>query len=751
MSDLMERSPRLHGPAGAAPTEHETFFIGSCIRISEAGAILDVRVQRYGTRLRDISQSARSLFPPNGEIELKHFEPGTLEVGDWVAFHVVSQVPRARFRVTQFRRLLPVEDVSSAGTVEAIRRLLVEEGRIEGRRSECMVRIASREMVRVRFDRDADGRWRAKSTSDMARLPVFAFDPKLCIVLSGPEPREFVDPGVSLQQIGTVNWVRDADLVRRVIGSLSRTEEPQDSAIRQFAATLTKVADGLEGGVSGPDYVDPCVARDILRVRNLAALMREQQELLHDYFEALRGDPEIKSLLETRIEAAAREGAEAERKARHENLEAELAQAAAARRAQHETELQQSMAEQRASMLREVEKQAQNQSAELAVRLAEDERRGREAVDASVAARRAELEGELSDLELRCVTLRDEIARLEQNQHDLKASIEALSAAEITQRQELEASRASNERELNKSIEALRVQRMQDVELQAAIRSAELAAELARRERRDQETLEASFSARRAELAREISELETRREALLGDLASCEQKQRTMETAIGELSRQEASERERLELLRADRELELDRSLQEVAAGKMQDIEEKAAARSAELDAGLRAKEQREREALGRSLGRRRADLLSEVAGLEDRRALLQTEVERLEHQERDDAARFGAIISQLEERQTALQSEVQGLEQKQHELETSIRELASSEAGALATVDGQIKKAVEKIGSAMLHRPQAGLAAQAAAPQVFGNRNEEEIKPPAAAAAEPRTEKVDVPAWLKR
>src|SRR6266516_3386437 len=133
------------------PTERETFFIGTCVRVSDAAALLDVRMQRHGTNIRDVSGSSRLLFPPRGEVELAGASAGSLNVGDWVAFHIVSDAPHGAsvLRVTEYRRLLPLQDLSELGSSESARRLLVEDGQANGVPGEVMVRIGEREMVRV--------------------------------------------------------------------------------------------------------------------------------------------------------------------------------------------------------------------------------------------------------------------------------------------------------------------------------------------------------------------------------------------------------------------------------------------------------------------------------------------------------------------------------------------------------------------------------------------------------------------------
>src|SRR5260370_25906367 len=64
------RIDSIMGRAGGMPTERETFFIGICVRVSGAAASVEVRMQRHGATIRDVSGSSRLLFPPHGAVEL---------------------------------------------------------------------------------------------------------------------------------------------------------------------------------------------------------------------------------------------------------------------------------------------------------------------------------------------------------------------------------------------------------------------------------------------------------------------------------------------------------------------------------------------------------------------------------------------------------------------------------------------------------------------------------------------------------
>src|SRR6266567_2020468 len=623
------------------PTERETFFIGICVRVSDAAAFVEVRMQRHGTRIRDVSGSSRLLFPPNGAVELAGASAGSLNPGDWVAFHVVSDTPQGAsvLRVTEHRRLLPLEDLSELGSSESARRLLVEDGRANGVPGELMVRIGEREMVRIQLAREQDGRWRATASGEMPRLAVWRFDPKLCLsVPAGSQTMTILDPSERFVQIGTLDWSRDADFVRRIIRSLTRVEAGEDKALRQFAEALGRFADSLQRGASPPQAVDSRIAQEILRIRNLASMLSDQQDLLGAYYEALRDDPEVKSVLETKIAAVAQQTVESERKILIERLTAELEQDFAALRAEREADVRKS---------------------------AED--------------------------------LGSEMTR------ELEASVEALSATEADVLEALERMRTQREAEIRKSAEDLGARMTADLERRIAVRSAEFEAELADRARQARQALEASLGTRRAELEAAVSRLEDRHVVLGNATEILERRERELTASVDGLSFKEASALDAIELRRAEREAEIKKSVEVLSAGMMSDLERRVAARSAELDARLAERErradeafaarsaeleaglvERERqglEALEASLGSKRAALESEVSSLENRRISLGSETELLEQRERELAtsvaglaSREASVLEDLERRRT----------QREADIRKSVEELSAGMIGDL-------------------------------------------------------------------
>jgi hypothetical protein len=722
---------------GGMPTERETFFIGICVRVSGAAAFVEVRMQRHGATIRDVSGSSRLLFPPHGAVELAGASASSLNPGDWVAFHVVSDAPQGAsvLRVTEYRRLLPLEDLSELGSSEAARRLLVEDGRANGVPGELMVRIGEREMVRVQLAREQDGRWRAIAAGEMARLPVWRFDPKLCLTVpAGSQTMTILDPSERFVQVGTLDWSRDADFVRRIIRSLTRVEAGEDEALRQFAQALGRFADGLQTGASPPQAVDSRVAQEILRLRNLASMLSEQQDLLGAYYQALRDDPEVKLLLETQIAAVAQQTIESEREILLEKLTAELEGDFAALRAEREADIRRSVEDLSGEMTRELERRRAVSVAELEADLADRERQGRETLESTLGSKRAELDAEVSGLEAQRATLFRQVELLGQRERELSDSVGALAAKEAAVVEGLELLRTQREAEIRESTEDLGARMTGDLERRVAVRSAEFEAQLADRARQRRDALEASLGTKRAELEAAVAKLEDRHVVLGNATELLERRERELSTSVDGLSFKEASALDAIELRRAEREAEIKKSVEILSAGMMSDLERRIAARSAELEAGLADRERQAQEAFaarsaeleaGLAERERRADAALAARSTELEAGLAERERQGLEALEASLGSKRAALeseVSSLENRRISLGNEMKLLEQRERELSTSVAGLAFREASVLedlerrrAQREADIKKSVEELSAGMIGDLERRLAARTA------------------------------------
>jgi DNA repair exonuclease SbcCD ATPase subunit len=695
------------------PSERETFFIGTCVRVADAAAIVDVRLQRHGSSIRDVSGSSRLLFPPHGTIELTGPSAASLHPGDWVAFHVVSEARQGAsvLRVTEHRRLLPLEDLSEFGSGESVRRLLVEDGRADGVAGEVMIRIGEREMVRVRLSQEPDGRLRATGDGDMHRLPVWRFDPKLCLVVqAGTHNVTIGDPQERFTQVGTLDWSRDADFVRRIIRSLIRVEAGEDEALRRFAEALGRFADGLERRASPPKAVDPRVAHEILRLRNLSAMLREEQDLLAAYYEVLRDDPEVKSLLDTQITAVAERTVEEQRQNLVERLTAELEEDLAALRARREADIRKSAEYLGAEMSRDLERKRTASCAELEVALADREREGREALEETLGTKRAELEAAVAGLEEDRTGLFKQVELLGQRERDLSASIEGLSAKEAAVLQSLEDMRTRREADIRKSAEELGARMTADLERRIAVRNAEFEAELAERQRQGRKALDAELGVKRAELEAAVAKLEDRHLVLNNATELLERRERELTASVDGLSFKEAAALDAMELRQSEREAELRKSLEILSAGMMSDLEGRIAARTAELEAELTERERQAGEALEASLGARRAALESEVSTLENQRISLGKEIELLDQR----ARALSASVDELAARETAVFEDLERRRlQREAEVKQSVEDLS---ARMMGDVERRAAEKSAELDADLAERKRQGIEALEAA-----------------------------------
>src|SRR5262249_30265399 len=146
-----------------------------------------------------------------------------------------------KFKAIDARRLLPFEDLADLGDPEAVRRLLVEEGRVDDFPGLRYVRTSDREMVRIDMRQCTDDRWRVSREADLSSLPVWEYRPELRLAVSdGLAAISVVDSRTTLRQIGTTLWSSDADIVRRVIGAMRDKSDPEDTARRQFVDALRR-------------------------------------------------------------------------------------------------------------------------------------------------------------------------------------------------------------------------------------------------------------------------------------------------------------------------------------------------------------------------------------------------------------------------------------------------------------------------------------------------------------------------------
>jgi hypothetical protein len=408
----------------------ELSYIGVCARLRDGSAFFEVHGQFDRGTIRDLSFSSHNLFPPNGEVELRGISASTARLGDWFAFHVEAHGPPAqtKFRATEVSPLLPFEDLLNVGTGEAIRRLLVEDGRIGDFAGPRMVRISDREMIEVRVERHADGRWRVPSDPVTANLPVWEFRPELRVTLSERNRTvSLIDTHEPFQQIGTINWCSDAELVRRIVRAMHQNG-PDDAARRQFADALLLYADQLEAGTASPNAIDSVAARAILRVRNIASVIKNEQDILQRYFDLLKSDPEVNQQIEDRIAAAVREEVVTETASISRQRTAELDKEIAATRSNRLAELEKSIGELGTEMMEGLDLRAAARLTEIESDLANKKTQGLADVEQAFDTKHRDLETVVSKLEQRRLSLLTEAASSEKKREELAVDLERLAS-----------------------------------------------------------------------------------------------------------------------------------------------------------------------------------------------------------------------------------------------------------------------------------------------------------------------------------
>jgi hypothetical protein len=413
--------------------EYRLYYVGTCVRFRDGTAFFDVLGQLDKNVVRELPHSSHKLFPPNGEIEFRGVAVLTLKPGDCMAFQIEPYGPpgQSKFRATDARRLIPFEDLSKLGSSDKVRRLLVEDGRVNDIAGDRVIRIDTLEMIQVRIEQSVDGRWRPVRNEEASRLPVWLYDRNYILALSdGTKPIELIDPQQSFHQIGTTNWSSDADIVRRIVKALYRVDEPDNQPRRKFADALIRYADQLERGRAGEGAVDPTAAREVVRIRKLASLLQDEQDVLQSYFDILKSDPEVQALIDSRISAAVQEAVAAEKAAIAEKIAVEVDREFASLRARRLSELEKSIEELTSEMMSDFDRRSAARAAEIETNANELQKRRLDALEEAVGAKRTELEFAVSELERRKTALESESSALETTQRDLSEAIAKLKTEE---------------------------------------------------------------------------------------------------------------------------------------------------------------------------------------------------------------------------------------------------------------------------------------------------------------------------------
>jgi hypothetical protein len=288
------------------------FVVGVCTKTQGPSASVEVRAQSIDGVITDISASSHNLFGRSGEIEVRAVRPA-LKPGDWVLARPALEGPpkRQRYVAASGRRLVAFEDLSGLYAPEAARRLLVETGRQDGFAGDKVFRISASDMIEVRMAVSPDGRSRIVDPKDLSSLPVWPYQADAHIrVPTSTGHLDLLAKDAAASQNGVVNWSTDADFLAQVIRSLA-SEPAEDGPLKQVATLLSGHVAKLEGLLSEAERLDPRVGQEIMRSRRLADVLKSRDDLLQNFMNVLRSDPEVRAQLSARIEELAAKAAQA--------------------------------------------------------------------------------------------------------------------------------------------------------------------------------------------------------------------------------------------------------------------------------------------------------------------------------------------------------------------------------------------------------------------------------------------------------
>ncbi|MCC8962495.1 hypothetical protein H8A95_09275 [Bradyrhizobium sp. Pear76] len=320
-----------------------TFIVGQCTRVRDS-VFMKARAQSVDGTMRDLTHTAPSEFPPEGEIELKGAR-AFLKQDDWAIAKPVLDGPprRQRWVSPTAKKLLPFEDLSGLAGPEAARRLLVETGVQDSFVGEKIYRSGADEMIMVKMVKSEDGRTRATS-ADMTRLPVYGFDASKVLAIPTPGGSiSLMEKNHQSPELRLANWASDAQYVERIVRDALAGDDEEGKAKAAVAATLLAHAGRLEALLSGAGEPDPNVAQEIARSRRLGEVVTSRPALVEGFMKALRREPAIASRIDDEIARLTANAVDAKRAALTAELtasmEAEFAAIKRERSAKLEAEL----------------------------------------------------------------------------------------------------------------------------------------------------------------------------------------------------------------------------------------------------------------------------------------------------------------------------------------------------------------------------------------------------------------------------
>ena len=420
-----------------------TFVVGQCTRVRDS-VFMKARAQSVDGTMRDLTHTAQTEFPPEGEIELKGAR-AFLKQDDWAIAKPVLDGPprRQRWVSPTAKKLLPFEDLSGLSGPEAARRLLVETGVQDSFVGEKIYRIGAGEMIMVKMVKSEDGRTRATS-ADMTRLPVYGFDASKLFAIPTPGGSiSLMEKNHQSPELRLANWASDAQYVERIVRQALVGDDEDGKAKAAVAATLFAHAGRLEALLSGAGEPDPNVAQEISRSRCLGDVVTSRPALVADFMKALRRDPAIEARIEEEITRLTASTVEAKRAALTAELTASMEAEFAAVKRERSTKLEAELRDIENSSLQDLQAKldAQQDAALSAIELrrsglekaVEQLQKSRDELDEAKRAKIGEIEA-----------LGADITRLSLDAVDRKADLDRLLRMEQVLQDAGDRSKASN-------------------------------------------------------------------------------------------------------------------------------------------------------------------------------------------------------------------------------------------------------------------------------------------------------------------
>jgi len=401
------------------------WFVGRGVRGRDTTAYIEVLAEKSAEGSYSLLANPRKVFPKTGEVELRGIAAAAMKPGDWFLFQVS---PNDRRGGTAAKAIHPQSlsrycDLSHIGSLEAVRPLIVELGlaRSEGT---WTIRLDAKTIANIALTRGVDGLVRAQG-KDLAQVPLFEFNEEaiLTVPTEGGDTKLY-NINANATNIGVIDWSSDANYVGQIVRALP--EAAEGSMLASLSHWLKRYSDDMHGRLSVVGMLDVGAAYDVLRAKSLAARLTEERRVLHDYFNAVRTDPDVKNLVRGAID----EFVARERDALLAQVQTELEEEISREREQRQEELTRAMEGLRSDMETMLAEQISAREREIDAALRERERRGIEEINEALARQKAELESEIKELDDRRTSLAAELADAEACSKALKTSIDMLASEE---------------------------------------------------------------------------------------------------------------------------------------------------------------------------------------------------------------------------------------------------------------------------------------------------------------------------------